>query len=187
MSFIPSGNARALIESSGSSNTPSLATFTEQVINGQADELRGIYIPEILAALIVQQPDGNTGFISPWNNVLTQFSLAAKLESTGLIAHNNLAGKSFALLQPGQVIHLIYGDGHTSTFTVSDVLQYQALDPANPSSSFVNLKNQNMRSSAQLFTEVYNRPGMLIFQTCIEANQDSEWGRLFVIAKPVTK
>ena len=187
ISFIPSVNARALIESSGIFSTPSLATFTQQVTNGQADEIRGIYIPEILAARIVQQPDGNSSFISPWENVLTQFSLASKLGSTGLIAHNDLAGKSFALLQPGQLIHLVYGDGHVSTFTVFDVLQYQALDPANSSSSFVNLKNQNVRSSAQLFTEVYNRPGMLIFQTCIEANQNSEWGRLFVIAKPVTK
>jgi hypothetical protein len=176
-----------LIESSSSSGTPSLETFIQQVTNGQAEEVRGIYIPEILAARIVQQPDGNSSFISPWENVLTQFSLASKLGSTGLIAHNNLAGKSFALLQPGQVIHLIYGDGHISTFTVSDLLQYQALDPANPSSPFVDLENKNIQSSAQLFTEVYNRPGMLIFQTCIEANQNSEWGRLFVIAEPVTK
>ena len=184
---LPSGNAYALIESSNTSASPSLEVFIQQVRNGQANELRGIYIHGVLAAGVVQQPNGKDEFISPWENFVTQFTLPSRFGSTGLIAHNYLAGKTFTLLQEGQEINLVYGDGHTSKFAVSEIRQYQALDSFSTASSFFDLKNQRTRTSSELFTEIYKKPGMLILQTCIEANQNTSWGRLFVIAQPVSE
>lgn len=184
LSVIPSLDARALMESSGSASLPTLETFIRQVKNGQADVLSGIYIPGILANRIVQQPSGNSEFVSSWENIVTQFNLASQLGSTGLVAHNDLAGKRFVLLQPGQQIKLVYGDGYTATFIVSEILQYQALDAGSTSSPFLDLADKSIHSSAGLFHEMYSRPGMLILQTCISADSHPTWGRLFVIAKP---
>lgn len=184
---IPCGNVHAMTDDFNSGSLPSLDAFVEQVRNGRAGELRGIYMPEILAAHIVQQPDGMDDFVSPWQNIVTQFSLASRLGSTGLMAHNYLAGEAFALLQEGQEIHLIHGDGRVSTFVVSEILQYQALEPDGTSGTFVDLQSHDLLTYSELFTKVYNRPGQIIFQTCMEEGNQLSWGRLFVIAKPVSQ
>ena len=175
MTVIPSGEVHALAD---------LDVFVEHVKNGQAGELRGIYIPGILAAPVVQQPTGRPDFVSSWENIATQFSLASKVGSTGLLAHNYLSGKSFALLKPGQEFYLIYGDGRVAAYTVSEVLQYRALESASTSSDFVDLKDGSTLTHKELFTKVYDRPGQVILQTCISMNDDPSGGRLFVIAKP---
>lgn len=185
--IIPAGNVHALTGHFNSVDLPDLDVFIEQVKNGQADELRGIYIPGILAARVVQQPAGMAGFVSPWQNVVTQFSLASKVGSTGLLAHNYLAGKSFALLQDGQEFHLVNGDGKISTFIVSEILQFQALEPSSTLSPFMDLENGDILTYAELFTKVYNRPGQVVFQTCIVAGGNPAWGRLFIIAEPDSK
>jgi len=175
IAVIPTGNVRALTD---------LDVFVEQVKNGQADELRGIYVPGLLAASVVQQPSGRADFVSQWQNVATQFRLASKVGSTGLLAHNYLAGQSFASLENGQELYLIYGDGRVAAFAISEILEYQALEPASTSSKFVDLQNGNTLTHVELFRKVYNRPGQVILQTCISMNDDPSGGRLFVIAKP---
>lgn len=161
-----------------------LDVFVEEVKNGQADQLRGIYIPGILAAPIVQQPSGRADFVSPWQNTVTQFSLASKVGSTGLLAHNYLAGQSFALLENGQEFYLVYGDGRVDAFAASEILQYQALEPASTSSTFVDLEDGSTLTHTELFMNIYDRPGQVILQTCISMNDDESGGRLFIIAKP---
>ena len=173
--LIPTGYVRALTD---------LDVFVEQVENGQADQLRGIYIPGILAAPVIQQPSGRAGFVSSWQNIVTQFSLASKVGSTGLLAHNYLAGQSFALLETEQEIYLIYGDGRVDLFAVSEILQYQALRPDSTSSAFVDLSSGDTLTYTELFKEVYARPGQLILQTCISMNENPSGGRLFIVAKP---
>ena len=182
--LIPTRSVHALTGHFNSVSLPALDTFVEKVTNGQVDELRGIYIPEILAARVVQQPVGMYDFVSRWQNVLTQFGLASKFGSTGLLAHNDLAGKSFALLHEGQEFYLIYGDGQIYTFVVSEILQYQALEPTSTASNFVDAKNGDVLTTAELFTKIYDRPGQVIFQTCIDVEDSPAWGRLFVIAQP---
>jgi hypothetical protein len=183
-SLLPSGNVQALTGRFDGAGLPSLDQFTAQVSNGQAGQLRGIYIPGILAARVVQQPTGMDNFISPWQNVITQFSLASRLGSTGLLAHNYLAGAAFGLLQQGQEIDLIDGSGRKSTFTVTEILRYQALDSDNTATRLLDLESQASISSEDLFNKVYSRPGQVIFQTCIKKDGDPSWGRLFVIASP---
>ena len=173
--LIPTGNVRALTD---------LDAFVEQVENGQPDQLRGIYIPGILAAPVIQQPSGRAGFVSAWQNIVTQFSLASKVGSTGLLAHNYLAGQSFALLETEQEMYLIYGDGRVDAFTVTEILEYEALQPDSTSSAFVDIKSGDMLTYTQLFKEVYDRPGQVILQTCINMNNDPSGGRLFIVAKP---
>ncbi len=187
LTLIPTGNVHALTGQADSVDLPALDTFVQQVKNGQADELRGVYIPYVLAARVVQQPAGMYGFVSSWQNIMTQFGLASKFGSTGLLAHNNRAGKSFAALQTGRKFHLIYGDGHISTFVVSEMLQFQALEPTSISSSFVDLENGDILTASELFIKIYDRPGQVILQTCIDADHNASWGRLFIIAKPYTE
>ncbi len=182
--FVPSGRVQAMSDDLNDESLPGMDTFVGQVRNGQAGELRGIYIAGILAAPIVQQPRGMEEFVSPWQNIVTQFGLASNHGSVGLLAHNYLAGKSFSLLQPGQEIHLVYGDGRVATFIVSEILHYQALEPDSTSSSFINLDTHESQSYAGLFSRIYNRPGQVVFQTCISTADDLAWGRLFVIAEP---
>ena len=185
--IFPTVNVRALTDPSATVDFPGLDVFIKGIKNGQADQLRGLYIPNILAARIVQQPTGMYGFVSTSQNVLTQFGLASKYGSTGLLAHNDLAGQSFAYLHEGQEFRLVYGDGRTTTFVVSKVLQYQAMQPNSTSSSFVDLENDSIVSTAELFTTIYDRPGQVVLQTCINAQDNPTWGRLFIIAEPLTK
>ncbi|HSK65559.1 MAG TPA: hypothetical protein VK888_01415 [Anaerolineales bacterium] len=181
---VPSGRVQAMTDDFNDESLPGMDAFVGQVRNGQSGELRGIYIPGILAAPIVQQPRGMEEFVSPWQNIVTQFGLASNYGSTGLLAHNYLAGKSFHFLQPGQEIQLVYGDGRVATFIVSEILHYQALEPDSTSSSFIDLDTGEAQSYASLFSRIYHRPGQVVFQTCISAGEDIAWGRLFVIAEP---
>ena len=185
-SLLPTATVYALADDQINVAVLGLDSFVERLKNGQAGELRGIYIPGILAASVVQQPAGMDDFISVWENTLTQFNLASRLGSTGLLAHSDLAGKTFAFLQNGQKIYLVYGDGQVATFIVSKILRYQASDPDSTSSSFIDLKDGNVLASPALFTKIYNRPEQLIFQTCIDVDNTLTWGRLFVIAEPAS-
>jgi hypothetical protein len=182
--FVPSGVAQALTDPYDEAELPSLDDFIRQVSNGQAGELRGIYIPGILAAPVVQQPAGINEFVSPRHNVVTQFGLTSKVGSTGLLAHNDLAGQTFGLLQKGQELKLVDGSGKISTFIVTEVLRYQAMIPGSTTTRFLDLKSETSITAAALFNRIYNRPGQVILQTCIQADGDSSWGRLFVIAAP---
>ena len=184
-SLLPSGKVQALTGPFDQASLPSLEEFTMQVSNGQAGQLRGIYIPGVLAAPVVQQPEGMDDFVSPWQNIVTQFGLASRLGSTGLLAHNYLAGATFGLLQEGQEIELVDGSGRISTFGVTKILRYQALDSDNTATRFLDLENRTSITSTDLFNKVYSRPGQVIFQTCIKKDGDPSWGRLFVIASPV--
>lgn len=183
---VPSVRVHAMTDTFQGSDLPSLEAFVEQVRDGQAGEVRGIYIPGRLAAPVVQQPAGIEEFVSPWQNIVTQFGLASRFGSTGLLAHNYLSGESFAYLHEGQEIHLIQGDGRINTFIVSEVHQYQAMNPDSTSSTFVDLESNASLTDSELFTKMYNRPGQVVFQTCIQAGNTLTWGRLFVIAEPAS-
>ncbi len=180
--LLPGRPARAMDRSMV--RLPVLEEFVNQVTDGNAGELRGVYVPDVLAVSVVQQPQSDDYYVSSRPKVVTQFAPAARLGSTGLLAHNFLAGESFSLLEEGQGLYLIYGDGQISDYVVTQTLHYQALEPDNTLSQFVSLDNGGLETASEVFTEVYNRPGRLIFQTCISADGNPSWGRLFVIAEP---
>ncbi len=171
---------------SGSASQAQLAdfdSFARSVTNGQASSVRGIYAPGQLAFPIVQQPTNNPGYVSPVNNVVTQFGLAQQYGTVGLLAHNYLAGKSFSNLVTGQQIRIIYGDGKYTEYQVTKVYRFQALDPQNPNSDFIDQETGEKVSAASLFNRMYSGSSHLTLQTCITANGNLSWGRLFIIAE----
>ena len=174
------------VQAEGDASLPALQAFIESVSNGEAESLRGLYIPGVLAALVVPQPEGEPGFVSFEANTLTQFTLATRAGSTGLLAHNYLAGKELFRVQIGQLMYLVYGDGRTAAFIVTDLQRFQALDPQDIRSNFLDLRSGRFYSTRSLFNRIYNRSGDVILQTCIEWEGETSWGRLFVIAEPYT-
>lgn len=163
---------------------PDLASFSLAVQNGDGGVLRGVYAENIFAAPVVQQPSYNVAFISPAVDVLTQFSAASQFGIIGLLAHNYLSGQYFPQLVPGQRIQLIYGDGRVEDFVVTYIYRYQAISPTSLYSDFIDLDTYEYLSASALFAKVYTGGRHVTLQTCIEANDNLSWGRLFVIAEP---
>ena len=164
---------------------PNLNTFIETVKDGNASALRGIYISNVMALAIVQQPIGNPGYVSSAASVATQFSIAAEAGNVGLLAHNTLAGGSFSNIKQGDLIVLVYGDGRVESFMAKSIQRYQALDPLNPYSQFKELETQTSYTAEELFNSVYRGEYHLTLQTCIENNGNLSWGRLFIVATPI--
>jgi len=176
-------NAAFALEN-GKSPLPNFSDFSKTVQNGDASTLRGVYVPDVLALPIVQQPAGNAGYVSTDDGKLTQFSMASQFGNIGLLAHNHLSGKSFSQLAVGQEVRLVYGNGKVENFVIKEVLQYQALQPTSPYSSFRNLNKDETLTAEQMFKRVYFGDRHVTFQTCIAKDGSSSWGRLFVIAVP---
>lgn len=178
ISAVAMGNSIATI--------PGFSDFSQAVHNGKADTLGGVYVQNVLALPVVQQPAGNSGYVSNNDAQLTQFGMAAQYGNVGLLAHNYLSGKLFSQLVVGQEVRLVYGDGTVEYFIVKEILQYQAMQPNSQWSSFRDLKDDTVLTAEQMFKRVYAGNRHVTFQTCIYAEGISSWGRLFVVAVPKT-
>ena len=163
---------------------PSFSDFSKTVQNGDKNVLRGVYVSNVMALPVVQQPSSNAGYVSNTDSEVTQFRMAAQYGNVGLLAHNHLSGEDFSQLAVGQEIRLVYGDGKVEYFVISEVLHYQALQPNSPYSSFSNLDKKETLTAEQMFKRVYFGDRHITFQTCIAAEGNQSWGRLFVIAIP---
>ena len=152
--------------------------------NGEGDSLRGVYVANVLALPIVQQPANEPYYVSGHDGEVTQFATASQYGNIGLLAHNNLSGRSFFELSVGQEVELVYWDGRIEKFTITEVLRFQALQPQSQQSPFLNLDNSETLSANEMFNRVYTGSRHLTFQTCIQANGNSSWGRLFIVATP---
>lgn len=179
-----------ILVQAGGINDPALPAFLEfsqTVQNGEAEVLRGVYVPGVLALPVVQQPSGSPGYVSTVNGQATQFSMAAQFGNIGLLAHNTLSGRYFSGLAVGQEVRLIYGGGEVETFVITEILQYQALQPNSTQSDFVDLADGEKISAGKVFERVYTGKRHVTFQTCIAAEGNLSWGRLFVIAAPLAR
>jgi|RhiMetdeSRZDD1v2_1073273.scaffolds.fasta_scaffold00572_21 hypothetical protein len=163
---------------------PDFADFSRSVQNGDANALRGVYVTDVLALPVVQQPLDRPYYVSNREGEATQFGMASQYGNIGLLAHNTLSGKVFSKLYTGQQVRLVYGDGRVEEFVVADILRFQASMPESVSSSFYNLDRNETLSAGEMFNRAYVGEHRLIFQTCIEANGNMSWGRLFIIALP---
>lgn len=164
-----------------------MEAFIASLQNGRSDQIVGVFAPGQFALPVRQQPNGQPDYVDRDNNVLTEFSLPRKYGSTGLLAHNYLSGSRFFQLRENMDVHLIYGDGRTETYRISDIVSFQALNPTSPFSNFVDVSDptRSVLSSAELFNRVYTTDQQLVFQTCIEAYGEPSWGRMFIIARLV--
>jgi hypothetical protein len=163
---------------------PDFASFSRSVQNGEANTLRGAYVPDLLAVPVVQQPKDQPFYVSNRDGELTQFAAVSRYGNTGLLAHNLLSGRLFSSLTIGQEVRLVYGDGKVEYFVVAEILRFQALQPESVTSSFRNLDQDEVLTASAMFNRAYTGKRHLVFQTCIEANGNASWGRLFVIAVP---
>lgn len=166
--------------------------FVARVKNGRADKIVGVYVQNVLALPVIQQPADangnpiNPGFVSENDDEATQFLYAYIFAdgNIGLIAHNYLAGRYFFNLQIGDLVELIYGDGRVEEYVIAEMPSYRALSPRSTTSDFEDLKTGAIMTSTELFYRVYGGEKRVTFQTCIARDNDSEWGRLFPIAFP---
>ena len=163
---------------------PSLVEFATHLINGQTDQVVGVYAPGLFALPVNQQPSGQPDYVNRENGLVTEFALPRKYGSTGLLAHNYLSGSNFFQLQPGQDVVAVYGDGQLKHYRVDDILAFRALKPNSPFSDFVDLSDpdRTLLSSADLFNRVYTTDDTLVFQTCIDNDGEPSWGRIFIVA-----
>jgi len=165
---------------------PSLREFIPAIKNGNSSQLVGVFIDHTLALRVVQQPAANPGFVSSTPEVVTQFSLASQYGTTGLLAHNTAAGQYFDDIHSGHKIVLVYGNGDLKYYLVDQIRQFQALSPNSPYSNFADLASSAKTLSVEnLFYQIYQSKGNLVFQTCIAKEGEPSWGRLFVIAHPI--
>ena len=146
--------------------------------------LRGVYVADVLALSVVQQPVGFPFHVSNQEGETTQFGMASQYGNIGLLAHNTLSGRSFARLSIGQLVRLVYGDGKVENFVVTEIMRFRASNPESVTSSFRNLDRNETLSASEMFNRVYAGERHLVFQTCIEASGDPSWGRLFIVALP---
>jgi hypothetical protein len=164
-----------------------LGQFVQQIVNGNAVEIVGVYVTNAGSFPVVQQPAGNASFVSTEAGVLTQFALATNYGSIGMLAHNYLAGNQFFLMAEGNEVVLVYGDGSTAHFIIEDIHDYQALSPTSPYSDFIDLENNAQMNSTELFYATYGQSDSLILQTCIAQGSEASWGRRFIIARPAAQ
>ena len=145
-----------------------------------------LQLDDSLTLQITQQPTGSSNFVTSFPNYVTEYQAAANYGTIGLLAHNYLAGEYFSQILLGQEIELVYVDNHIEKFIVTEIQRYQALSPNSPSSDFIDLVTGDYLTASQLFNKVYrNQSGHVVLQTCIDAGENPNWGRLFIIAEPV--
>lgn len=163
---------------------PDFRDFAQPVENSDVNTLSGVYVPNVLALPVIQQPSGDDGYVSNKDDQTTQFAMASQFGSVGLLAHNYLSGRFFSELAVGQEVRLVYGNGRVEYFVITEILRYQALEPNSQLSSFRSLDHSEILSAEQMFKRVYAGERHVTFQTCIAANGTVSWGRLFVVAEP---
>lgn len=163
---------------------PEFVDFKKTVQNNDASALRGVYVPDVLALPVTQQPAGNAGYVSSKEGEVTQFDMAAHFGNVGLLAHNHRSGRLFPQLALGQEVRLVYGNGTVEYFVITKILPFQALEPTSLYSNFRDLANDEILTAEQLFNKVYRGERHVTFQTCIANAESLSWGRLFIIAIP---
>ena len=166
-------------------DTKQASEFINKLITGEPDIIKGIFAEKKFALFVVEQPQNRPAFVSSISEVVTEFQMPKEYGVIGLIAHNYLAGRYFFKLQLGDIVQVIYGDGSNRGYRISEIREYQALNPNSPFSDFVNLETDDVVSSMKLFKSVYTGEHHLTLQTCIQVGSEDSWGRLFLIAEPI--
>lgn len=161
--------------------------FVQSVSGKDAGQVTGVYVAGRFSLPVMQQPAGDASFVSTEDNTTTQYGSANVYGTIGLLAHNYLSGQKFFDLHEGDEVIVIYGNGSQAHYQVTRIEQYQALSPESVNSDFIDLSDpsQAKLSASQVFQHVYTAQNRLVFQTCINANGDPSWGRLFVSAEKV--
>lgn len=171
-----------LITDSDTSGLPAFDQFVQDIMNGNGNQPVGVYVEGQFQYPVVQQPNDDPAWVTSNFGEVTEFRIVRQhTGNEGLIAHNYLAGGSFYSLQPGDVAELIMGDGSVVEFEIYEIHSYQALSPNSALSDFLNLDTGEKLTASDLFYRVYGGDMTLTFQTCINRDNISTWGRTFII------
>jgi len=162
-----------------------LERFVNSVKNGEAGQVRGVYVSGALALPVIQQPADDPAFVSEKNGEVTQFQSAAFNNITGLLAHNYLSGSEFYELKTGQIVNIVYGNGAIRRYRINEISRFQKLEPNSLRSDFIDLQTGEKVSTAQVFNRYYNGDHKVTFQTCLENEGLSNWGLVFIVAQPI--
>lgn len=162
-----------------------LERFIKRVKNGEARQVRGVYVSGTIALPVIQQPEEEPAFVSEKWGEITQFRSAAFNNITGLLAHNYLSGGEFYELEAGQLVNIVYGNGSLRRYRVTEISRFQKLKPSSLRSDFIDLQTGQKLSTAEVFNRFYNGDHKVTFQTCLENEGLSNWGLIFVVAQPV--
>ena len=146
-------------------------------------EVSGIYLGNERYLRVVLQPLNQPEFVSGISGVATNFQMASRYGTIGLIAHNYLSGRYFLEAKKGDIIHILDGYGRSRPYRVTTIRKFQALEPRNPRSRFLDLETCQTSSASEVFKEIYTGKPHLVLQTCIARGHIHEWGRQFVIAE----
>lgn len=160
-----------------------LDQFIDQVRSGHGD-WSGVYVTEKFAYTIVQQPVNKYEFVSSQPKEVTQFMLTDP-QVVGLLAHNHLAGQAFFDLETGDTVYLVSGIGEIRKYQVADSVSMRVISPNSSTTLYEDLENGELLDAAKVFSRFYMGESQLTFQTCIQYNGNSSWGRLFITAIPV--
>ncbi len=147
-------------------------------------DISGIYMGNERFLRVIAQPEGKPEFVSSISGIATHFQLASRYGNIGLLAHNYLGGRYFLDLEVGDNVYLMDGLRRTMSYRVVRAFKFQALDPRNPRSNFIDLDTRQVCSASDVFKRMYTGSHHLVLQTCIQKGYIREWGRIFIIAEP---
>ena len=165
---------------------PVFDQFVESIKTGEKGKIVGLWVEDKMALMVLYQPASQPGFVSTIEDVATYFLLPYKMASNyGMLAHNYLAGRYFFDVEVGDIVQLVFGDGDYQDFEVAEIQSYQALQPNNPRSEFIDLVSGDQLSANNLFIKVYMGSFHTTMQTCIANGASTEWGRIFILAPPL--
>jgi hypothetical protein len=164
---------------------PSLNKFVARVENGQKNTVSGVYVPGFFALPVVQQPSGNSGYVSGKPETVTQFQLAARYNVLGFLAHNYLSGTEFFRLLEGLQVVVVKGDGSLDRYRITAIDEYQKVTPGSNWSQYIDLETGERLTTYQVFGQYYQGEHHLTFQTCLARDGIETWGLRFIVAEPI--
>jgi len=162
-----------------------LEEFLASVTNGEADQITGLYIQGFGGFNVIQPSAGNDGSVSSEEGVLTQYLRPASNRVIGLLAHNFASGRWFDQFQTGNTLYVLFGDGRQEIYRLTGKERFQALNGNSPTSNFIDLSTGLHRSAMQVYQQNYSGKPHLTLQTCIQNEDNKNWGRLFLLAELV--
>src|SRR6185369_12780463 len=75
---IPVTGGQRILAADAATGLPGLKDFAAGLENGQAGQVVGVYVPEVLALKVVPQPASDMAYVSQGADEITQFGLAAQ-------------------------------------------------------------------------------------------------------------
>jgi hypothetical protein len=170
--------------------SPAFRQFVDQTVSRQSEAdkehplVRGVYVENVFALPVVQQPINEINYVSAGYDDVTQFQAASYHNVIGLLAHNYLAGILFYNLALDQEIRIVNGDGSFRSYRVSEIHQYQKLTPGSVHSDLIDLVNGEKLTTDQAFDRYYAGSHHVTLQTCLERDGLLNWGLTFIVAVP---